>query len=195
MILDSTFFENLPDFPTYYESIQQLFAEGKTTGPNQTKSYLNYTQLTLARTKRGLKTLSPSEELINIAKASSRKKWMVISEAWCGDAGNIVPFIANLAKEVEGVDLRVMLRDEYPEVMENFLTNGSRSIPIFVAMEDDLTYPSHWGPRPAPAQKMVMDHKTNPAGPYEEFQVLLQKWYIQDKAKTIDIELQGYLSI
>ncbi len=193
-MIDRILFINLPHFDEYWIFIQELFEQGKTTGENQSESYLNYTQLSLARTRRGLKTLFPSEELIQTATSSNRKNWLLITEAWCGDAGNIIPLIANLAKAVDNVDLRILIRDERPEIMDLFLTNGSRSIPIFVAMNDSMEYADHWGPRPAPAQKMVMDNKHNPQ-PGRDFHVDLQKWYINDKGKTTDEELINYLKL
>lgn len=193
-MISKSFFKNLPQFESYYEKIQDLYSRGLTTGQNQSESYLHYTQLTLARTKRGLKTLNPSKELISAANRSKRKNWLVITEAWCGDAGNILPLIVNLSKQIEDVDLRIALRDENPEIMNLFLTNGGRSIPIFVAMDDEMDYHSHWGPRPKPAQEMAIDHKKNPTKPYEEYQIELQKWYLQDKGKTLDRELQVYFT-
>lgn len=188
-------FKSLPTFSEYFQSVQALYNEGKTTGSNQSAKFLDYTQLTIARTKRGLKTFFPSQEMIEIANFCPRKNWMVITEAWCGDAGNILPFISNLADSVESIELKVILRDEYPEIMDLFLTNGSRSIPILIAMDEGFNYVSHWGPRPAPAQQMVLENKRNSTKDYQVFQIELQKWYLQDKAKTLQKELIEYLSL
>lgn len=194
-MITQEFFEHLPDFNVFYKRIQALYNEGKTTGSNQSETYLQYTQLTLARLKRGLKTLTPSEEIINVASSSTKKHWLVITEAWCGDAGNILPYIVNLSKEIPDVSLKIMLRDEHPEIMDMFLTNGSRSIPIFVAMNDQFEYKSYWGPRPQPAQKMALDHKSNPNEDYQDFQIRLQKWYLNDRAGTLEQELLAYLAL
>lgn len=192
MRISESFFESLPNFDTYFRQIQLLFNEGKTTGPVQNEKFLNYAKLTIARTSRGLKTLQPSEELVDLVKKSAHTKWIVITEGWCGDAGNILPFIVNLSKSAGNVDLRIALRDENPDIMDLFLTNGGSAIPIFVAMTSSMEYKSHWGPRPEPAQNIVMEHKKNPKGTYDEFQIGLQKWYLKDKGATIDQELQKY---
>lgn len=188
-------FNSLPDFKTYFEFIQELYSNNKTTGENQSEKFLNYTKLGIARTKRGLKTLVPSQEIIDIASSSNYKNWLVITEAWCGDAGHILPFIENIASKAEGVTLKIMLRDEHPEIMDQFLTNGGRSIPIFVAIDENFKYKSHWGPRPGPAQEIAMNHKKKPTKSYEEYQIELQKWYLEDKAKTLQKELLEYLSL
>ncbi len=189
MKVTKEFYNELPEFDAYYQHIQELFESGKTTGANQSEGMLNYTKLSLTRTKRGLKTYQLTEELVDKVKANSTKNWLLISEAWCGDAGNIIPIMKLLADEVGGVTLKVMIRDEYPEVMENYLTNGAKSIPIFVLFDEDFNEVKRWGPRPAPAQNMVMEHKANPQLSYEEFSVELQKWYVKDKTHTLQEEL------
>ena len=194
MKVTKEFYRQLPDFDTYYQQIKDLFEQGKTTGANQTDAMLNYTKLSLARTKRGLKTFKLKPELIESAKKHSSKTWFLISEAWCGDAGNIIPIIQLLAEEVGEVTLKVMLRDEHPEVMENYLTHGGKSIPIFVLFDEEFNELKKWGPRPIPAQNMVMGHKVDPKVTYEEFSVELQKWYVKDKTETLQNELIALFS-
>ena len=123
---------------------------------------LIYTKLSLARNKRGLKTFSVNESLLKVANQTARKNWLVITEAWCGDAGNIVPLFVKLAEQTPGVNLKIMIRDEHPEMMENYLTNGGKSIPILVAYDDVFSKTLQWGPRPKAAQDMVMENKNNP---------------------------------
>ena len=189
MKVNKVFYDTLFDFDSYHEHIINLFDHGKTTGSNQSEAMLNYTKLSLARMRRGLKTFKCNPELLDAATKSNHKNWLVISEAWCGDAGNIIPLIAKLAEQTEGVSLKVMLRDEHPEVMKNYLTNGGSSIPIFIAFDDDFNEVQHWGPRPKPAQDMVMENKKNATIPHDEFAILLQKWYQQDKTETLQKEL------
>jgi hypothetical protein len=189
MKVTKEFYAELPDFDTYYSYIKDLFESGKTTGANQSEAMLNYTKLSLARTKRGLKTFKLKPELIEAAKNNASKNWFLISEAWCGDAGNIIPMMRVLAEQVGDVTLKVMERDEHPEVMESYLTNGGKSIPIFILFDEEFNQVKKWGPRPNAAQEMVMDHKANPKATYEEFSVELQKWYVKDKAETLQNEL------
>ena len=193
MKVSKEFFDKLPTFTQYYTHIQALFSEGKTTGHNQSESMLNYTKLSITRMKRGLKTFVINDELLQVAQSSHRKNWLVISEAWCGDAGNIIPIFQKLAEQVPGINLKIMIRDEYPDIMDNYLTNGGRSIPIFVAFDDSFEDVSHWGPRPKPAQDMVMENKKNPKATYDEFAIILQKWYQKDKTLTLQQELIDYL--
>ena len=60
-----------------------------------------------------------------------------------------------------GLELRVLRRDEYPEVMDRYLTNGSRSIPIVIALDEEFRELGHWGPRPRELQAWVMANRAS----------------------------------
>jgi hypothetical protein len=68
-------------------------------------------------------------------------KILAIAEAWCGDVYRELPTMARIA-EAAGMDLRIFLRDQNPDVMDEFLSNNgkSRAIPVFVFYTADLHY-------------------------------------------------------
>ena len=90
---------------------------------------------------------------------AAARKLLVIAEDWCGDASNTVPVVAKLADAVPGLELRVILRDANPEVMDRYLTNGSRSIPVVIALDENYQELGHWGPRPTELQAWVMANR------------------------------------
>jgi hypothetical protein len=112
----------------------------------------------------------------------ARRKLLVIAEDWCGDASNTVPIVAKLVDMVPGLDLRVVLRDQHPEVMNQFLTNGSRSIPIVIALTENFEEIGHWGPRPSQLQTWVLANK----GILQkgELYPLVRMWYAKDRGET-----------
>jgi Thioredoxin len=112
----------------------------------------------------------------------SRRKLLVIAEDWCGDASNTVPIVAKFAESVSGWELRVIQRDTYPEVMDQYLTNGSRSIPIVIALDESLQEIGHWGPRPTELQAWVMANKATMAK--SELYPQIRKWYARDRGAT-----------
>lgn len=68
-----------------------------------------------------------------------RLKLLVITEDWCGTSLAYVPHVAKVASEHPGVELRIFLRDENPDVMEGFLKRGvHRSIPVFAFFDEDM---------------------------------------------------------
>lgn len=132
------------------------------------------------------------EGLYNIARipgwaadavpAGARRKLLVIAEDWCGDASSTVPVLARLAAEVPGLELRIILRDQNPGVMDRYLTNGSRSIPIVIALDDDFNELGHWGPRPRQLQAWVMENRA--AMPKEQLYPQVRQWYARDRGET-----------
>jgi Thioredoxin len=114
--------------------------------------------------------------------SGSQRKLLVIAEDWCGDASNTVPVVAKLAQSVPGLDLRVILRDGNPQVMDQYLTNGSRSIPIVIALDESFEETGHWGPRPTELQAWVMANRGTM--PKTELYPQVRKWYARDRGET-----------
>ncbi|MEM6804569.1 MAG: thioredoxin family protein [Bacteroidota bacterium] len=178
-------------YSEYKDLMESLVSAGKTTGPNQSEAMANYTKMNEKRMKRLDKTFKVSEELLKtVADLDKDYIWLVITEAWCGDAAQTVPIMQKVAEGSDKVELRVILRDEHPELMEKFLTDGAKSIPKLIIIDkENMKVEQDWGPRPAPAQEMLMEFKANPDLSYSEFSLSLQKWYNQDKGMTTQEEL------
>jgi hypothetical protein len=107
---------------------------------------------------------------------------LVLAEDWCGDASNTVPILARLGDEAECLEMRVIKRDENPVVMDRYLTNGTRSIPIVIAVDGDFNERGHWGPRPRELQQWVMENKDSM--PKTELYPKVRRWYAKDKGET-----------
>ena len=107
---------------------------------------------------------------------------LVLTEDWCGDAANTVPVIAKWADSAAAVELRLLRRDEHPELMNRYLTNGSRSIPIVIALDAELRELGHWGPRPTELQAWVMANKG--IVPKGELYPQIRRWYSRDRGSS-----------
>jgi hypothetical protein len=101
--------------------------------------------------------LSP-EDLAFFKRASAQSngpaKVLAIAEAWCGDVYRELPTVAKIAAAT-GMELRVFLRDENPDIMDEFLSNEgkSRAIPVFVFYTADVQYITHFTERSATAHR------------------------------------------
>lgn len=111
-------------------------------------------------------------------------KLLAISEDWCGDAFNTVPVLARLAEVLPTLELRVVKRDDNLELMDQFLTNGSRSIPLVVVLRPDFSVAGRWGPRPAELQEFVLSAKKAGERPVEEIYRDARRWYARDRGET-----------
>ncbi len=178
-------------YQAYRALVDQLIAEGKTTGPDQSQAMVDYTSLNAQRMKRIDKTYAANTEIVEQLKAfSSKIVLLVITESWCGDAAQIVPVISALARNAQ-VSSQILLRDENLALIDHHLTNGARSIPVILILDaHDFSFIASWGPRPEEVQTMVMDYKhlPEPKPPYSEFSKQVQLWYAKDKYKSIERE-------
>jgi len=179
-------------YPEYRELAVQLHAANKTTGPDQSESMLNYSKMNEHRMKRLDKTIVLSDEIVAAVKAIKiPQTWLVITELWCGDAAQNVPLMNKLAELNPLIQLKLVLRDENPELINRFLTNGGKSIPILIATNNQREVLWKWGPRPVYAQNMMLEYKKAPEPKmlYSEFGETLHKWYADDKTKSAQAEL------
>jgi hypothetical protein len=87
-----------------------------------------------------------------VAHPRGPAKILALAEAWCGDVYRELPTAARIA-EAAGAELRVFLRDENLDIMDEFLSNNgkSRAIPVFVFYTKDMEYITHWTERSARA--------------------------------------------
>ncbi|MCW4468590.1 thioredoxin family protein [Flavobacterium sp. MFBS3-15] len=174
---------NSHSYTEYRDHMSQLLKEGLSTGDSQSEDLTHYSTLNEVRMNRLDKTIHiPQEIQDRLDKLKSKHTLLVISEGWCGDAAQIVPVIEKLAEASDKLDLRIVLRDQNPQLMDAYLTNGARSIPKLVLVEPDtLTVRGSWGPRPHDAAKLILDAKEKFGHIPAEAKADLQKWYLQDK--------------
>lgn len=179
-------------YPEYRLLIDQLLAQSRTTGPNNSESYLNYTKMNVQRMNRWDKTAKVSSELEQtITSIASSQIWLVITEGWCGDAAQSLPFIAKLAALNPLIELKFVLRDRNPALMDAYLTEGARSIPILIGLSGDLSNELFvWGPRPQFLQNRLKAYKLDPQNiTPNEFADGTHLWYARDKNQSLQEEL------
>ena len=188
---------NAYTYESYRKMIDDNMAQGKTTGTNHSPEMLNYTKLNLRRMNRIDKTTIINDELMAELKKPGRKLiWMMIAEAWCGDVSMNLPVIAKIAGLSEDIDFRIIIRDENPDVMNAYLTNGGKAIPILVCYDaETLEELGRWGPRPAPVQKLIKELAANPDVPKAERTKRSMLWYAEDRTKTIQKEFLELIKI
>ncbi len=184
-------------YQVYRDLVDMVVSEGKTTGPTQSDDLAHFTKLNASRMKRLDRTMVLNEELLGaIGAVKGPQAWLLITEAWCGDAAQIVPILAAMVKQNPLIELRLILRDENLEVMDRYLTRGGRSIPKLVVFDQENGEELFsWGPRPSAAQEVRDDlYQQNPEVHYSEVNLVLQKWYNHDKGQQTQRELLELLA-
>ena len=183
--------ENSFSYSEYRNEVTSLIAEGKSTGHTQTEDLLKYSELNETRMNRLEKTIQildgVQHKLQNLDK---NYIWLVLSEGWCGDAAQIVPIIHKMAETSDKIDLRIALRDDNDDLMQQFLTNGGKAIPKLIVLDSaTLEVVFDWGPRPQGAKQLILDYKAAHGVVDETAKIELQKWYLHDKGTSIQNEI------
>jgi hypothetical protein len=82
------------------------------------------------------------------------RKLLIIAEDWCGDVYRELPTAVRIA-EGGAMELRIFLRDENPDIMDEFVSNNgkSRAIPVFVFYMADTKYITHFTERSESAHR------------------------------------------
>ncbi|KAF2512539.1 thioredoxin family protein [Flavobacterium foetidum] len=183
---------NSYSYAEYRKLVTDLVADGKSTGKEQSESLTNYTKLNEARMNRLEKTITIEDRIVyKLQNLKNHYIWLVLSEGWCGDAAQILPILNKMAMQSnKKIDLRIVLRDENEELMNQYLTNGGRAIPkVIVICKEAGIVRADWGPRPKGAAKLMADYKRDFGIVDEKIKTDLQLWYLADKGISVQEEL------
>ena len=114
---------------------KERFAEGLTL-----PQYLEQMRMNRDRFVRAFEAAAVRpEEAWVLERLGKPTKLLVITEDWCGTSLAYVPSVAKLVESRPDIEMRIFLRDESPDVMDQFLKRGLyRSIPVFAFFDDDM---------------------------------------------------------
>lgn len=178
----------------YRAQIDGLLLEGKTTGNTQTPEKVEFTRLNVQRMSRLDKTIAlPVERNIQLRMLETDVVWLVVGEGWCGDCAQILPVMNKIAEASSGrIELKIVSRDRYPEFTEQY---KAMSVPkLLVTDKHTGELLDTWGPRPAPAQQIMLKWKgSNGAITKADFELELHTWYAKDRGLTTINELMNLI--
>lgn len=171
-----------------YQQYKQQMAQDLALNTDLTiKEYIHLNQRRMYRVE---KTYSISSELAQQVKNLQHKTyWLILTEHWCGDASQTLPALHAIAELSGGkIEMKLVYRDQHPELMNAYLTNETKSIPKLIQLDEHLNVTGIWGPRPSVAQKLVRELKSHPAtaaGYANE----LHLWYAKNKQQDLEKEV------
>ena len=176
------YFDKAISYEQYQENFQAEIAMGDES------RFAKYLPQNWSRQSRMDRKLSLREDLVAAVKGIQEPlNWLVITEHWCGDASQINPIIQKVTLESDGkINLKFIYRDENEALINTHLTDGrSKSIPILIQMDKDFKVLGTYGPRPAVAQKIVMDILAVGG----DYNMDLHTWYARDKQQSVQDDL------
>jgi len=170
-------------YKEYREYMSALLKQGLSTGHTQNEDLMHYSTLNEVRMNRLDKTIVlPDEAKEALKNLKKEYTLLVISEGWCGDAAQILPVMNKITEAAPKLEMEIVLRDDNPQLMDEYLTNGARSIPKLILIEKETnTVRGSWGPRPHGALQLVLDYKEKHGVFDMDAKTALQKWYLEDK--------------
>ncbi|MDO5655847.1 MAG: thioredoxin family protein [Flavobacteriaceae bacterium] len=185
------YIDNAVSYQQYLSDIQEIISAK--SAPEDMQEYY---QLNLQRMNRLDKTLILNENLENrIQNLTNPISFLIISEGWCSDAAQIIPVVVKIAEANPILDVKIVYRDQNEELMNQYLTNDSKSIPIVIGVDKNTGEEKFvWGPRPAFCTQILRQYKAGDFT-FDEFKVNLQKAYNKDKGNAIIEELLTKLEI
>lgn len=184
----TTITDNALSYESYINLIDELLEEGKTTGNDQNPSHLEKAPLNRQRMKRLDKVAVLSNELIHaIHGIQVPISFIIITEGWCGDSAQNLPYIHKIAEAGNGKFKEFyFLRDENPDLMNQFLTNGGRAIPKLIGIhQENGEVLFTWGPRPKKIQEWHSKMRQKNTLSKEELGVELHKLYTKNKGEYL----------
>lgn len=164
-------------------------AEQRAASTGAADPYQEYRKLNIARMQRQTRTYTPSDEIRAAQRQiTAPQTWVCITEDWCGDSSQTEGIVAAIAALNPQITYRVLDRDAHPDVMDMYLTNGSRSIPIVICFDEHGSQLWAWGPRPDAALPIVEQWKTEHTV-NSEWYPKLHAWYAQHAHREIERDI------
>jgi hypothetical protein len=114
---------------------KERFAQGLTVSQYLDRMTMNKERLLTALSSI---VIAPGDVEV-LERSGATRRILVITEDWCGAAIASLPFVIKLAGTAPHIETRIFLRDENPDLMDQFLKDGRyRSIPVFVFFDEDM---------------------------------------------------------
>ncbi len=182
------------NYDQYRQLVEEVVAAGKTTGPTQSAELAHYTNLNQHRMERLDKTTRLNDSLVEtVQNLKVNWIWLILTEAWCGDAAQNIPPIEKIARENDRIKTFYLLRDENLELMDKYLTGGGRAIPKLICMDaETLTEIGNWGSRPAAADQLFKKLKAEGLEKPEIIEKVI-RWYNEDHTQSLQNEFEEIL--
>ena len=188
------YWEKSFSYQEYKSTFEAIIMRSENNIEASEKEMQHYYTLNWARSKRVEKVYTISDNAKSVLSGlTSKQKWIIITEAWCGDSSQSLPILAALAEyRPDCIEIRICSRDLYPELLELYKTNGSMGIPKLIAIDSNGKELFTWGPRPTKAQE-VFDALKHDKLEKSKIYEAMHLWYAKDKGQTVEKEIVSLL--
>ena len=124
---------------------RERFEQGMTY--EQYKAQMTRNRERLEANERNLQL--SEEDLAPFKGLSQPLNVLALGEDWCGDVIANLPILGRLAQDSSKLNVRIFLRDQNLDLMDQYLNQGvHRSIPVFVFFDEDFNEVGRFTERP-----------------------------------------------
>ena len=178
------------DWQQYYATCKKYVESDERPALYRAEKMQRYTAANIQRMDTLLQHITIEPKLYNLLQTVAEQwRWVVLAEPWCGDVSQILPVLYILASCNDKIAFSILQSDSYPAILDDYLTDDSRSIPILICLKaDSLIEIGRWGPRPAELQALVLNHKDDATLSFGDKVRRIHQWYETDKTRSIQTE-------
>jgi hypothetical protein len=126
----------------------------------------------------------PAELVERLSSLPERRYLLALTEDWCGDAVNSLPYVARMTEAVPQLDLRVLERDRNPDLMDTHLSGTARAIPVVIILDEKYRELGWWGSRPEPLQRWMKSEEARQLDKSDLYREV-RRWYARDQGRTL----------
>lgn len=109
-------------------------------------------------------TLTPDQRQL-LGGFQRDMKLLVLAGTWCGDCVNQCPVLQRIAEASPRIELRLLERDEHPDVREALSINRGYRIPMVVFLSEDFAEVARYGERTLSIYRQMAAERLGPACP------------------------------
>lgn len=134
-----------------------------------------------------------------VASFTREMKVLTVSATWCGDCIGQVPILARIAEASAKVELRLVERDEHPELRDSVRICGAAKVPVALFLSEDYFECGRSGDRTLATYRAMAAKQLGPACPLggeveeDELQAGIKEWLDQFERIQLMLRLSPYL--
>ena len=164
------------------DDLERLFARGQTIA-----QFVNRAGAQRDLWRKNVSEAGAATEFVERLNHAGRGlRLLVVTEDWCLDSVNTVPYLARLAASAQ-IPLRIIDRAAGAAVMKQHRAPDGRTVTPTVVFLRDGRDAGAWIERPAPLQQLFLTMRANPRAA-ERF-ADRQAWYDADRGRTTLAEI------
>lgn len=118
---------------------------------------------------------------------------LVVTESWCGDTRNTLPYLARLAAESGNLELRIIGKRDAPDLLAAYPSpDGREAIPLVLVLDADDRVGGAWVEQPEALRAFLEAERS--AGRVEGLSEEWRRWYEADEGRSALREITAELA-